>query len=530
MLIMSIISYPEALANLLKGGAKHQLNTSQLIEQSIRLSEGVLTSTGALSVKTGAYTGRSPKDKFIVEDTKSKDLVNWGPVNQPIAEDIFERLYFKVIDYLEKKDRFIFDGFAGSDDQYRLPLRVINEYAWHNLFAHQLFVRPTETDLKNFNPEFTIVSAPGFKADPAIDGTRSEAFVIISFEKRIVLIGGTEYAGEMKKSIFSVMNYLLPQNDVLSMHCSANVGNDGDVALFFGLSGTGKTTLSADPHRALIGDDEHGWSEHGVFNIEGGCYAKCINLSEEKEPQIWNAIRFGTVLENVVIDEQTREADYDSNALTENTRAAYPIDFIPGAVQPSKAGHPNVIVFLTADAFGVLPPISKLTKEQAMYHFLSGYTSKLAGTERGVTEPEATFSTCFGAPFLPLAPHVYAEMLGAKMEQHNTDVYLVNTGWTGGSYGVGKRMNLPYTRAMVTAAINGELAHVNYEQDPVFGLNIPKSCPNVPEEVLNPRLTWEDKKAYDEAALSLAQRFSKNFEKFDNIPSHIKEAGPKTEA
>jgi phosphoenolpyruvate carboxykinase (ATP) len=524
---VSIVSNPQALTELLKGDVKHNLTASELIEHSLRRKEGILTSTGALSTLTGKYTGRSPKDKFIVDEPSVRDKIDWGAVNQPLSPEVFDRLYLKVIDYLKEKERFVFDGFAGWDKRYQLPLRVINEYAWHNLFARQLFVRPaSKAELADHNPQFTIISAPGFKADPAVDGTRSEAFIIISFEKRMVLIGGTEYAGEMKKSIFSVMNYLLPQNGVLSMHCSANVGQEGDVALFFGLSGTGKTTLSADPNRQLIGDDEHGWSDQGVFNIEGGCYAKCINLSAEKEPQIWNAIRFGTVLENVVVDPDTRLADYDSNRYTENTRAAYPIDFIPNAQIPCVAGHPKTIIFLTADAFGVLPPISKLTKEQAMYHFLSGYTSKLAGTERGITEPEATFSTCFGAPFLPLPPRVYAEMLGQKMEEHEADVYLVNTGWTGGPYGVGQRMHLPYTRAMVTAALNGSLKSVNYVQDPIFGLFIPETCPNVPSDILMPKNTWSDPDAYDQSARQLAERFIRNFEKFEGVSDAVKQAGP----
>lgn len=528
MLNVSVKSYPHAITELLNEGAHLDLSPAQLIEHSLKRNEGILTPSGALSTKTGKYTGRSPKDKFIVQEASVVEHIEWGKVNQPISVDVFEQLYFKVTSYLKKRERFVFNGFAGTDTRYRLPIRVVNEYPWHNLFARQLFVRPTQDELANHQAEFTIVSAPGFKADPAVDGTNSEAFVIISFEKKIVLIGGTEYAGEMKKSIFSVMNYLLPMQEVLSMHCSANVGTDGDVALFFGLSGTGKTTLSADPHRQLVGDDEHGWSDHGVFNIEGGCYAKTINLSQEKEPQIWDAIRFGAVLENVDVDEKSRTLDFDSNKYTENTRAAYPIEHIPGALLPSVAGHPNVIVFLTADAFGVLPPISKLTKEQAMYHFLSGYTSKIAGTERGITEPEATFSTCFGAPFLPLAPHVYAEMLGEKMDKHNTEVYLVNTGWSGGPYGVGKRMNLPYTRAMVTAALNGSLQDVNYVRDSIFGLNIPTECPHVPSEVLQPRKTWAQGEKYDESARELAQLFTTNFKKFSNASEKIKQAGPRS--
>jgi phosphoenolpyruvate carboxykinase (ATP) len=525
MLDVSIMSFPLALTKLLEGGAFTNLSTEELIEHSLRRNEGVLTPTGALSTRTGKYTGRSPKDKFVVHEPGVADQINWGKVNQPISEDIFNALYLKVIKYLKEKERFVFNGSAGTDSRYNLPIRVINEFAWHNLFAKQLFVREQE-ESKSQEP-FTIISAPGFKANPVEDGTNSEAFIIIHFSKRVVLIGGTEYAGEMKKSIFSVMNYLLPQQNVFPMHCSANVSQEGEVALFFGLSGTGKTTLSADPNRQLIGDDEHGWSKDGVFNIEGGCYAKCINLSEEKEPQIWNAIRFGAVLENVDFDENTRQIDFDSNRLTENTRAAYPIEHIPGALLPSVAGHPNVIIFLTADAFGVLPPISKLTKEQAMYHFLSGYTSKLAGTERGITEPEATFSTCFGSPFLPLAPSVYAKMLGEKMVTHQTEVYLVNTGWSGGPYGIGKRMNLPYTRAMVTAALEGDLTNVNYTEDPIFGLHIPSECPGVPSEVLQPRQTWESKEAYDVKAMELAQLFATNFDRFQDAPIQVKNAGPR---
>lgn len=418
---------------------------------------------------------------------------------------------------MEKDEVFVFKGFAGADPKYRLPIQVVNEFAWHNLFAHQLFIRPTQEELQTHEAEFTVISAPNFKANPAVDGTKSETFIIISFERRTVLIGGTEYAGEMKKSIFSVMNYLLPEQGILPMHCSANVGQEGDVALFFGLSGTGKTTLSADPKRRLIGDDEHGWSNRGIFNIEGGCYAKCINLSREKEPQIFDAIRFGSVLENVIVDEQTRIPNYKDATLTENTRAAYPIQAIDNIVDPSIAGHPTTIIFLTADAFGVLPPISKLTREQAMYHFLSGYTSKLAGTERGITSPQATFSTCFGAPFLPLPATRYAEMLGKKIAEHNVQVFLVNTGWTGGEYGVGSRMKLQYTRAMVQAAVEGELANVETMKDPIFGLEIPAHVPGVPDEVLHPQNTWADKQAYEQKAKELAEKFRENFKKFKHI-------------
>ncbi|TWI56892.1 phosphoenolpyruvate carboxykinase (ATP) [Halalkalibacter nanhaiisediminis] len=526
---MKTISLQSELTQLIKRDhVHHDLPISSLIEKSLMRGEGKLTATGALSVETGAYTGRSPKDKFIVKESSVADKINWGSVNQPIEKETFANLYKKVIKHLEEQNElFVSQGFAGADPTYRLPLKIINEFAWHQLFARQLFIRPTEDDDQSFENGFTIVSAPTFKADPAVDGTRSEAFVIISFEERIVLIGGTEYAGEMKKSIFSVMNFVLPEQGVLSMHCSANTGQEGDTALFFGLSGTGKTTLSADPHRSLIGDDEHGWSTHGVFNIEGGCYAKCINLSEEKEPQIWNAIRFGSVLENVVLNDKTGQPDYDNTSLTENTRAAYPLEAIPNALTPSIAGHPNTIIFLTADAFGVLPPISKLTKEQAMYHFLSGYTSKLAGTERGVTAPEATFSTCFGAPFLPLPAARYAEMLGQKIDENDVDVFLVNTGWSGGPYGVGKRMNLSHTRAMVQAALHGELRTVETTVDSIFGLHIPLHCPGVPDSVLQPRETWTDKEAYDAKAQELAANFKENFQKFDHVSEEIKAAGPK---
>lgn len=503
------------------------LPAAALVELAVNRREGTLTADGALAVTTGKYTGRSPKDKFIVDEPSMRDRIAWGPVNQPFPPEAFDRLLADVLAYLKGRDLFVFDGFAGADPAYRLPLRVVTETAWHNLFARQLFLRPTPEELAAHRPAFTVVSAPGFQADPAVHGTNSEVFVGISFEKRLVLIVGTQYAGEIKKSIFSVMNALLPDQGVFPMHCSANVGKDGDVALFFGLSGTGKTTLSADPNRFLIGDDEHGWSDVGVFNLEGGCYAKCIGLSAEKEPQIYQAIRFGAVLENVVIDPVTRRPDYDNASRTENTRAAYPVDYIPGAVIPGRAGHPNVILFLTADAFGVLPPIAKLTREQAMYHFLSGYTSKLAGTERGVTEPQATFSTCFGAPFLPLPAKVYARMLGEKIERHNTRVYLVNTGWTGGPYGVGKRMNLAYTRAMVTAAITGALEEASFTPHPVFGVLVPDRCPGVPSEVLDPRNTWTDKDAYDRHARELARRFAENFTKFTDVDDAIRAAGPR---
>ncbi|SHQ05364.1 Phosphoenolpyruvate carboxykinase [ATP] [Mycobacteroides abscessus subsp. abscessus] len=524
---MNSVRISNQLSELLASGHVHvQLSVPQLVEKVLTRNEGVLTSTGAVRATTGKYTGRSPKDKFIVEEASTKDKIDWGAVNQPISPEVFERLYNKVLGYLKDRDElFVFKGFAGADKKHRLPIQVINEFAWHNLFAHQLFIRPTAEELLTHEEQFTVISAPNFKADPMIDGTKSETFIIVSFERKTVLIGGTEYAGEMKKSIFSIMNYLLPENNILPMHCSANVGVEGDVALFFGLSGTGKTTLSADANRRLIGDDEHGWSANGVFNIEGGCYAKCINLSREKEPQIFDAIHFGSVLENVVLNKETRVADYDDGTLTENTRAAYPIQSISNIVDPSVAGHPNTIIFLTADAFGVLPPIAKLSKEQAMYHFLSGYTSKLAGTEQGITSPQATFSTCFGSPFLPLEATRYAEMLGTKIDEHNAKVYLVNTGWTGGEYGVGSRMKLSYTRSMVQAALEGELNHVETCKDPIFGLEIPLHVPGVPDDVLQPNRTWADQESYQMKANELATKFKDNFKKFGNVSAQIVDKG-----
>lgn len=522
---MSMVLRKPATELELKGKLHRNLSVAQLVEEAIFRKEAILTSNGAIRATTGEFTGRSPKDKYFAKEKAVQSQIDWGTVNQPIEVEKFEKIYARLEEYLREKELFIFDGFAGADHRYRLPVRVITEYAWHNLFVHQLFIRPTSEELKNHLAQFTVIDVPNFEVDPEEDGTRSKTYIGISFERKVVVIAGTHYAGEMKKSIFTIMNYLLPAQGVLPMHCSANVGKDGDVSLFFGLSGTGKTTLSADPERQLIGDDEHGWSDNGVFNFEGGCYAKCIGLTPEKEPQIHGAIKFGSVLENVVLDDH-RTPDYADDSLTENTRAAYPVDYIPNAMIPGVAGHPNVILFLTADAFGVLPPISKLTKEQAMYHFLSGYTSKLAGTERGVTEPEATFSTCFGAPFLPRPAHVYADMLGEKIEKHQVQVYLVNTGWTGGPYGVGQRMNLNYTRAMVAAAISGELKDVPYVQDPHFGLYIPTTCPNVPSELLNPRNTWKDKAAYDAKAKELASRFQENFTKFDGVAEKIRNAGP----
>ncbi|HSR54490.1 MAG TPA: phosphoenolpyruvate carboxykinase (ATP) [Acidobacteriota bacterium] len=501
------------------------LSFTRLIETSLARQEGVLVSSGALCSETGERTGRSPNDKFIVEDDCYKDDIWWGTVNRPFSPQRFSQLREKVEAYIQGKDLFVFEGFAGADPEYRLPVRIVTERAWHNLFARQLFIRPTAEELSRHNPDFTVISVPGFKADPETDGTNSEAFILVSFARKLVLIGGTEYAGEIKKSIFSVMNYLMPKHGVVSMHCSANLGQSGDTALFFGLSGTGKTTLSADPDRRLIGDDEHGWSNNGVFNFEGGCYAKCIRLSREKEPQIWDAIRFGAVVENVVYDPESRQVDYDRDDKTENTRAAYPIDHIPGSVVPSVGGHPQVVIFLTADAFGVLPPISRLSRAQTMYHFISGYTSKLGGTETGVTEPQATFSACFGAPFLPLHPQRYAELLARKIDEHGSRVYLVNTGWTGGPYGEGERINLPYTRAMISAALSGAIDEADFKAHPVFQIEVPQSCPGVPSEILNPKSTWQDSAAYDAKARRLAEGFKRNIAKFD-VDGEIAQAGP----
>ena len=526
MSTLPAIDTASALETLLKSNTVHRnLHSGVLVEHAVRRGEGLLADNGALVGYTGKYTGRSPKDKFTVKDQTTAELVNWGEVNQPFDPEKFDALFDRVTASLRGKELFVQDLYAGADSKYRLPIRVINEYAWHNLFVRALFVRPTAEELKTHRAEFTIVAAPEFQADPQRDGTRSEAFIVVNFTRKIILIGGTKYAGEMKKSIFGIMNFLLPPNNVFPMHCSANVGKNGETALFFGLSGTGKTTLSADPQRLLIGDDEHGWSATGIFNFEGGCYAKCIKLSKENEPQIWNAIRFGSVLENVTLDPITHVPDYNDDSRTENTRCAYPIDYIEDAVIPGIGKHPKNVIFLTADAFGVLPPISKLNTDQAMYHFLSGYTAKVAGTEAGVKEPQPNFSTCFGAPFLPLRPKVYAEMLGRRMQEHGSQCWLVNTGWFGGPYGVGSRMKLPYTRAMVNAAIEGGLKNVEFETDPAFGLTIPKSVPGVPSGFLRPRDAWKDKAAYDKTAADLAARFAKNFEKFD-VPANVRAAGP----
>ena len=503
------------------------LSVPALVEKALQANEGTLSETGALVVNTGKYTGRSPDDKFVVDYPSIHDEIAWGKVNVPMTPETFEKIYNKMTAYLQGRDIYIFDGFAGADPKYTQRFRIVNELASQNLFIHQLLIRPEKEQLENFEPDFTIIAAPGFKCIPEIDGTNSEAAIIVSFEKRVVIIAGSQYSGEIKKSVFSVMNYLLPKNGVFPMHCSANIGSQGDTALFFGLSGTGKTTLSADPERMLIGDDEHGWSDNGVFNFEGGCYAKCINLSKENEPQIWNAIKFGALVESVVMDPDSRVFDFNDGSLTENTRVGYPVEFIPNAAIPGVGGQPKTVVFLTADAFGVLPPIAKLDKDMAMFHFVSGYTSKLAGTERGITEPQATFSTCFGAPFLPLDPSVYAEMLGEKVAKSDAKVYLINTGWSGGSYGVGKRMSLKYTRAMVTAALTGALDNVKFELDPIFNVYVPTECPNVPAEILNPKNTWADKAEYDKTAKMLAARFTENFKKYTHMPENIVKAGPK---
>ena len=491
------------------------LSPAELVEAALQNGEGVLTDTGALMCDTGKFTGRSPKDKFLVCDQKTENTVCWGEVNIKFSSEKFDDLLNKMLLFLENKRIYVRQAYAGANENYRLNLEIINTQAWHNLFCNNLFIRPTAEELEQFESNFTIICVPEFEADPAVDGTRQANFTVVDMTRRILLIGGTGYAGEMKKGIFTVLNYLLPQeNGVFPMHCSANIGRNDDTAIFFGLSGTGKTTLSADPNRGLIGDDEHGWSETGVFNFEGGCYAKVIDLSREKEPEIFDAIRFGAIVENTRFVENSREVDYRNNSVTENTRTAYPIHHIPNAVEPSVGGIPQNIFFLTYDAFGVLPPISKLTAGQAMYHFISGYTSKVAGTEMGVKEPQVTFSACFGAAFLPLHPTKYAELLGDKIHQNKVNVWLVNTGMTGGSYGVGSRMKLSNTRAMITAALNGDLNRVAFTKHPIFGVMMPEHCPYIVSEILNPRNTWSNKELYDETATKLASMFHKNFEKY----------------
>ncbi len=511
------------------GIAHWNLTPEELVNTTLSLGQGVLNDTGALCVSTGKFTGRSPKDKFTVQDAITEHSVDWGDVNIPMSPDTFDKLYDKVCAYLTGKEVWVRDAYACADPTYRLNIRVVNETPWANLFCNDLFLRPTAEEIDNQNHDWLILQVPSFQADPAIDGTRQANFTIVNFTRKIILIGGSGYTGEMKKGIFGVLNFILPHNHkVLSMHCSANEGKNGDVALFFGLSGTGKTTLSADPERALIGDDEHGWSDTSVFNFEGGCYAKCIDLSAEKEPQIFAAIKPGALLENIVFTEGTNTVDYTNASITENTRAAYPIDFISNAKEPSYGGQPQNIFFLTCDAFGILPPISKLTKAQAMYHFISGYTAKVAGTEVGVTEPQTTFSACFGRVFLPLHPAKYAELLGKKLEEHtNVNVWLINTGWSGGAYGTGSRMKLSYTRAMITAAMNGLLDNVAYEAHPVFGVLMPAEVPGVPSEILTPRNTWSDKAAYDKKANELAKLFVNNFAKYaDKANDEIRSAAP----
>ncbi len=511
------------------GTVHWSLGIAALYEEAVRRGEGVLSIDGPIVCNTAPHTGRSPNDKFIVQEASSEAHVAWGKVNRPIEAAKFDRLEARMMAALAGKDLFVQDCWAGADADYRLPIRVITEQAWHSLFARHIFIVEPRADARlRHEPRFTVIDIPSFTADPAVDGTQSETFILLNFAKRLVLIGGTNYAGEIKKSIFSVMNYLLPLRDTMPMHCSANVGGAGDVALFFGLSGTGKTTLSSDPHRQLIGDDEHGWSARGVFNFEGGCYAKMIRLSAEAEPQIYATTRrFGSVLENVVVDPVTRALDLDSDAVTENTRGAYPLTFIDNAVPSGQAGHPTNIVMLTADAFGVLPPIARLSPEAAMYHFLSGYTAKVAGTERGVTEPKATFSTCFGAPFMVWDPNVYATLLGDRIAKHQARVWLVNTGWTGGPYGVGTRLKIAHTRAMINAALAGALDQVGYDRDPIFNLDVPARCPNVPPGVLRPRNAWKDPAAYDAQAKKLAAMFVDNFKTFEAtaLPA-VKAAGP----
>ncbi len=494
----------------------YQLSSKELHNETIKKGQGKVANNGALAVDTGEFTGRSPKDRFIVKDDITRDKVWWGNINIPFPPAMFDALYDKVTDYLSEKEIYVRDSYACADKDYKLNIRVINEYPWSNMFAYNMFLRPTEDELENFDAEWLIVNAPGFKADPKVDGTRQHNFAILNFTKKIALIGGTGYTGEIKKGIFSALNFILPvDKNTMPMHCSANVGDNGETAIFFGLSGTGKTTLSADPERKLIGDDEHGWTaENTIFNFEGGCYAKVINLSEENEPDIYHAIKPGAILENVIMDENG-EVDYADTSITQNTRVSYPIYHIDNIQEPSIGKNPKNIFFLTADAFGVLPPISKLTPGQAAYHFISGYTAKVAGTEEGINEPTPSFSACFGAPFMPLHPTKYAEMLSSKMKDAGVNVWLINTGWTGGPYGVGSRMKLKYTRAMITAALDGELKDVTFEKHPIFGLQVPQSCPNVPNEVLNPRETWNNKKAYDIQAKELAVSFKENFAKFE---------------
>lgn len=508
----------------------HNASTAELVSDALRRNEGMLTDTGALAVRTGKYTGRSPEDKFIVDSAGTHSRIHWGKVNRPVSRQVFNQIREEMIRYLDGKEIFVFDGFAGADPKYRRKFRIINEKAWQNLFIHDLLIRPDQEELEEFlNPDFTILSVPGYKCDFRRFGIHSEAAIIIDYDAHQAIIAGTAYAGEIKKTVFSIMNYVLPvENNVLPMHCSSNMDPvTGDTAVFFGLSGTGKTTLSADPSRMLIGDDEHGWSRDGVFNIEGGCYAKCIDLKEEEQPEIFHAVKFGAVVENVAVDPHTGAMDFSDRTLTENTRVGYPLDFISNSVANERGGIPKTVIFLTADSFGVLPPISRLSNEAAMYQFVTGFTAKLAGTERGVKEPQPTFSTLFGEPFMPLKAETYARMLGERLEKYGTRVYLVNTGWSGGPYGTGRRMKLSYTRTMIRAALAGRLEKQEFVHDDLFNLDVPKACPGVPAEILNPRNTWKDKNAYDQQALRLAEMFEKNFqEKYPDMPEEIATAGP----
>ena len=509
--------------------AHWNLSPEKLAEIAIGKGQATLTSTGAININTGEFTGRSPMDRFIVRDSITENTVWWGDVNLSFEAEKFDLLHEKVLNYLSGKELYVRDAYACADERYRMNIRVVNEYAWSNMFAYNMFLRPNDIEIKDFNPEWTILNAPGFMADADIDGTRQHNFAILNFTKKIILIGGTGYTGEIKKGIFSALNFILPfQKNVLAMHCSANTSNQGDTAVFFGLSGTGKTTLSADPNRKLIGDDEHGWIGDTIFNFEGGCYAKCIDLSAEKEPDIFAAVKSGALLENMSFFEGTNKPNYEDGSITQNTRVSYPIHHIENIAKPSIGKNPKNIFFLTADAFGVLPPVSKLTRGQAMYHFISGYTAKVAGTETGVTEPQTTFSACFGAPFMPLHPTRYAEMLGEKMEENNVNVWLINTGWSGGSYGVGERISLKFTRAMITAILNEGLEDATYTTHEVFGLEMPTTCPNVPTEILNPKNTWKNKEDYDTKANELARAFNKNFLQFaDNANEEILDAAPK---
>jgi phosphoenolpyruvate carboxykinase (ATP) len=510
----------EAL-NLQNVSAAHwNLSPAELVEETLLNGMGVLANSGALAVNTGEFTGRSPEDRFIVKDEVTEDKVWWGPVNKPFDADKFDALYKRITAYLTNREIYVRDAQVCADPKYKMNVRVVTEFPWSNMFAYNMFLRVSENELENITPDWHVVCAPGFMAIPELDGTRQHNFAILNFKKKMAIVGGTAYTGEIKKGIFSVLNFILPtEKNVLPMHCSANIGKDGDTAVFFGLSGTGKTTLSSNPDRLLIGDDEHGWADESIFNFEGGCYAKCIDLTREAEPQIYDAIKFGAILENIVFKENSSEPDYKDGSITENTRVSYPLYNLDNIAEPSVGGQPKNIFFLTCDAFGVLPPISKLTKGQAMYHFISGYTAKVAGTEAGITEPKVAFSACFGAPFMPLHPTAYAEMLGKKMEENQVNVWLINTGWSGGEYGKGSRIKLKYTRAMITAALNGELDKVEYVKHRVFGLHMPTTCPNVPDEILSPRNTWVDKDKYDAKANELAEKFNNNFKKFESHAS-----------